>query len=168
MSKGNVRLIISDPRFSLEFQEFVVQHLTLLVKMQTEMLQQLTEMNRQMSETVAIASGARDDLRIPQWPAAIRSRTLVKKTKGGNMTEDDTNNLDGQSTNEPPFEEFVRRQFESLFAEIAGLRVEMVERFLQLSRQIKHLDQKVDVFVQEHTFLKDELRELRAAQRPKS
>ncbi len=84
------------------------------------------------------------------------------------MTEDDTNNLDGQSTNEPPFEEFVRKQFELLFAEIAGLRVEMVERFLQLSRQIKHLDQKVDIFVQEHTFLKDELRELRAAQRPKS
>ena len=84
------------------------------------------------------------------------------------MTEDDTNNRDGRSTNEPPFEEFVRKQFESLFAEIAGLRVEMVERFLQLSRQIKHLDQKVDIFVQEHTFLKDELRELRGSQRVKN
>jgi hypothetical protein len=147
MSKGNVRWIIADPRFSLEFQKFVVQHLVLLMKMQTEMLQQLTEMNRQ-----------------------------IKEPKGGNMTEDDTNNRDGQSANEPPFEEFLRSQFELLFARLdnienkllVDLRVEMVERFLQLSRQIKHLDQKVDIFVQEHTFLKDELRELRGSQRVKN
>jgi hypothetical protein len=60
------------------------------------------------------------------------------------VTEDNTNNLDGQSTNQPPFEEFVRRQFELLFTEIAGLREEMAEWFLKLSRQIKHLDQKTE------------------------
>ena len=88
------------------------------------------------------------------------------------MPEDDTNNLDGQSTAQPPFEEFVRRQFELVFARLdsleISLRTEMNERFLQLSRQIKHLDQKVDLFIQEQIFLKDEWRELRESQRPRN
>ncbi|MGH9833886.1 MAG: hypothetical protein ACREBD_25605 [Blastocatellia bacterium] len=48
MSKGNVRPISADSRYSLEFQEFVIKHLALLLKMQTEMLQKMEEMNRQM------------------------------------------------------------------------------------------------------------------------
>ena len=48
MSKGNVRPVSADSRYSLEFQEFVIKHLALLLKMQTEMLQKMEEMNQQM------------------------------------------------------------------------------------------------------------------------
>jgi hypothetical protein len=63
MSKGNVRWMIADPRFSLGFQEFVVQHLVLLVKMQTEMLQQLTEMNRWTSSDFSRGESVIEEVR---------------------------------------------------------------------------------------------------------
>jgi hypothetical protein len=88
---------------------------------------------------------------------------------------EDNNSIDNRSTSPLPFEEFVRQQFELLVArldnmssEVGGLRHEMIERFLQLSRQIKHLDQKVDVFIQEQIYMKDEWRELRDIVKPKN
>jgi hypothetical protein len=44
----------------------------------------------------------------------------------------------------------------------------MAKRFLQLSRQIKHLDQKIDIFIQEQIYLKDEWRELRETVKAKN
>lgn len=90
------------------------------------------------------------------------------------MTGDNSQDTDGRSTTEPPFEEYVRRQFGLIAAQMnrmeqsqAELKAEMVERFLQLSRQIKRLDQKVDIFIQEQLAIKDEWRELRDSQQPK-
>lgn len=78
------------------------------------------------------------------------------------MTENNGNNSDNRTTQEPEFQEFVKKQFEFMFAQQAALRTEMNERFLQLSRQIRDLDQKVDVFIREHGYIKDDIRELRA------
>jgi hypothetical protein len=68
------------------------------------------------------------------------------------MSEDNAKNLDADSTNPLPFEEFVRqhlalliKQGNELREQQVKLQEEMVERFLQLSRQIKDLDQKVNV-----------------------
>ncbi|MGH9938355.1 MAG: hypothetical protein ACREAM_19090 [Blastocatellia bacterium] len=101
------------------------------------------------------------------------------------MSEDNTKNLGADSTDPLPFEEFVRQQLVALAAQMNGLREEMVERFLQLSRQIRELDSrvakveeeiskvradiredirdledKVDPFIREHLKLKRDLREL--------
>ena len=85
------------------------------------------------------------------------------------MSGDNGSNLENKSTQELEFQQFVRQQFELMFArmdrmegEVAGLRQELVERFLQLSRQIKDLDIKVDVYTREHSYMKDDIRELRA------
>ncbi|MCI0390376.1 MAG: hypothetical protein MOB07_16620 [Acidobacteria bacterium] len=88
------------------------------------------------------------------------------------MPEDNMKSTNGDSTNPLSFEEFVRQQFELIFARLdtleSGLRTEMAERFLQLSRQIKHLDQKVDIFIQEQIYMKDEWREVREVVKPKN
>jgi hypothetical protein len=88
---------------------------------------------------------------------------------------EENNSIENRSTSPLPFEEFVRQQFELVFARldnlsngVNGLSQEMIERFLQLSRQIKHLDQKVDIFIQEQIYMKDELRELREIVKPKN
>jgi hypothetical protein len=85
---------------------------------------------------------------------------------------EENNSIENRSTSPLPFEEFVRQQFELVFARLdsleSGLRTEIAERFLQLSRQIKHLDQKVDIFIQEQIYMKDELRELREIVKPKN
>ena len=85
------------------------------------------------------------------------------------MTGSNGNDLENKSTQDLEFQQFVRQQFELMFArmdrvegELAGVRQELVERFLQLSRQIKDLDIKVDVYTREHTYLKDDIREIRA------
>jgi hypothetical protein len=81
------------------------------------------------------------------------------------------NNAD-VSTSPLAFEEFVRQQFVLVFARLdsleSSLRTEMAERFLQLSRQIKHLDQKVDIFIQEQIYMKNEWREIRELVKPKN
>lgn len=98
------------------------------------------------------------------------------------MPEDKTNGLNADSTNPLPFEDFVRRhlavllkhvnnlqeqqndlqgQVVSLREQQVKLQEEIVERFVQLSRQIKDLDQKVNVFIREQTYIKDDIRELR-------
>jgi hypothetical protein len=81
---------------------------------------------------------------------------------------EENNSLDNRSTGPLPFEEFVRQQFELVFARLNSLETNMTERFVQLSRQIKHLDQKVDVFIQEQIYMKDEWRELREIVKPKN
>jgi hypothetical protein len=86
--------------------------------------------------------------------------------------------MDADATTPLPFEEFVRQQFALLLKqqaemrqEIAEVRQESLERFLQLSRQIrevdtrlasleqvyKDLDYKVDVFIREQLNIKREL-----------
>jgi hypothetical protein len=66
------------------------------------------------------------------------------------MSEDNAEHLDADSTIPAPFEDFVRQGLALLIKQGNELREgqvklqkEMVERFLQLSRQIKDLDQKV-------------------------
>jgi hypothetical protein len=81
---------------------------------------------------------------------------------------EESNSIDNRSTSPLPFEEFVRQQFELVFVRLDGLETNMAERFLQLSRQIKHLDQKVDIFIQEQIYMKDEWRELREMLKPKN
>jgi transcriptional antiterminator len=85
---------------------------------------------------------------------------------------EENNSIDNRSTSPLPFEDFVRQQFELVFARLdsleSSLRTEIAERLLQLSRQIKHLDQKVDIFIQEQIYMKDELRELREIVKPKN
>jgi hypothetical protein len=85
---------------------------------------------------------------------------------------EENNSIDNRSTSPLPFEDFVRQQFELVFARLdsleSSLRTEIAERLLQLSRQIKHLDQKVDIFIQEQIYMKDEWRELREIVKPKN
>jgi hypothetical protein len=88
------------------------------------------------------------------------------------MTEENIKSTNRDSTNPVPVEDFVKHQFELVFARFdnleTSLRSEMAKRFLQLSRQIKHLDQKVDIFIQEQIYLKDEWRELRETVKAKN
>jgi hypothetical protein len=91
------------------------------------------------------------------------------------MSEEQTESLNGNATNPTPFEEFVRQQFEMLSNRMTALetgfgslQTEMAERFLQLSRQIRELDQKVDIFIKEQIYIKDDIRELREARLPKN
>jgi len=102
------------------------------------------------------------------------------------MSEDETEPLDDHLTSPAPFEEYVKNQFEVVLARLdgveSGLRAEMVERFLQVSRQIRDvdervqdlgeqmrdLDEKVDTFIKEQLRLKRELREVQESLTPKS
>jgi hypothetical protein len=91
------------------------------------------------------------------------------------MSEDITKKQDADSTNPLPFEEFVKQQLALILKQQADLRQEMLERFLQLSRQIrdvdagvievkedvKDLDYKVMPFIKEQINLKRGLDELR-------
>jgi hypothetical protein len=90
------------------------------------------------------------------------------------MSDDNIRNLDADSTNPLPFEEFVRRhltlfikQGNELREQQVKLQAEMIERFLQISRQMKDLDQKVNVFIREQPYIKDDVRELREERLPK-
>ncbi len=115
------------------------------------------------------------------------------------MSDEITKKLDEVSGEEIPFEEFVRRQFALLHQRVnqmeTGLRTEMVERFVQvsrhvievkdevgktnlivsetkegvqklddkmfkLSRQMRDLTDKVDVFVPEHLYLKRDVQDM--------
>ncbi len=90
------------------------------------------------------------------------------------MSEENTKSLNADSTAPLPFEEFVRQQLALLFKQQAELREEMVERFVQLSRQVrdlsngvagvkedvKDLDYKVMPFIKEQINLKRRLDEL--------
>ncbi len=78
------------------------------------------------------------------------------------MTGSSGNDIESRSTQELEFQEFVKRQLELLFAQQSEMRTEMHERFLQLSRQIKDFDIKVDVYTREHSYMKDDIREMRA------
>ncbi len=91
------------------------------------------------------------------------------------MSEDITKKQDANSTTPLPFEEFVKQQLALLLKQQAELRQEMLERFVQLSRQIrevstgvvdvkedvKDLDYKVMPFIKEQINLKRGLDELR-------
>lgn len=69
--------------------------------------------------------------------------------------------LDGQNKLQLQ-QNLLQQQQSELKQQQNELRQEMAERFLQLSRQIRDLDQKVDVYIREHTYIKDDVRELRA------
>jgi hypothetical protein len=87
------------------------------------------------------------------------------------MSEENPESLNEPVTDPVSFEEHVKSQFELILARLdgieSGLRAEMVERFLQLSRQVRDLDEKVDVFIKEQLHLKRELREVRDSLTPK-
>ena len=93
----------------------------------------------------------------------------------------ENNDLNADTTNPIPFEDFVRQHLMALSAQMNSLREEMIERFLQLSRQIlelnarvgrveeevgkvrediRDLEDKVDPFIRERLKLKRDLREL--------
>lgn len=82
------------------------------------------------------------------------------------MSGNNGNDLENRSTQELEFQEFVKKQFELISAQMgnmeSSLRTEMNDMFLQLSRQVRELDQKVDVFIREHLYIKDEIRDLRS------
>ncbi|MGH9751319.1 MAG: hypothetical protein ACREA2_00915 [Blastocatellia bacterium] len=66
------------------------------------------------------------------------------------MSEDNTKNPDTDFTNPLPFEEFVRQHLALLIKQGNELREqqaksqeEIIERFLQLSRQIRELDERL-------------------------
>ena len=99
------------------------------------------------------------------------------------MPENNSNNLESRTTQELEFQQFVKNQFELLFArmnkleeqfdrkldqKIDGVREEMRERFVQLSRQMRQMDKMMDVFIADHLSLKDEWREMRDSQAPKN
>ena len=77
------------------------------------------------------------------------------------MSEDRTESLNEHSTDPTPFEQRVEKQLELILTRLDGiesgvravesnLRAEMVERFIQISRQVRNLDVKVDIFIREH------------------
>lgn len=78
------------------------------------------------------------------------------------MQENNGNDPESRTTQELEFQEFVKKQFEMLFIRIDNLETEMRERFIQLSRQIRDFDIKVDVYTREHSYMKDDIREVRA------
>ena len=146
MSEDNAKNLDADSTNPLPFEEFVRRHLALLIKQGNELREQQVKFREKMN-------------------------SLREFTKGEVMSEDSVRNLDVRSTDQLPFEEFVRKQFELVFVRLdrleIDLRAEMVERFLQLSRQIKDLDLKVNVFIREQTYSKDDVRELREERLPK-
>ncbi len=82
------------------------------------------------------------------------------------MPEDDTDGLSAGITGSAPFEDFVRQQLAMIVATLERIERDGIDRFLQLSRQIRELDQKVDIFIREQIYIKDDIRELRAARIP--
>lgn len=64
------------------------------------------------------------------------------------MPEDDTNGLNANTTGSTPFEVFVRQQLEMIVATLERIERDSIDRFIQLSRQMRELDQKVDIFNQ--------------------
>jgi hypothetical protein len=83
------------------------------------------------------------------------------------MSEDDTNGLNADTTGPTPFEDFVRQQLEMIVATLERIERDNIDRFIQLSRQVRGLDQKVDIFIKEQIYIKDDIRELREAKLPK-
>ena len=77
------------------------------------------------------------------------------------MPEDDPNGLNANTTGSAPFEAFVRQQLEMIVATLERIERDSVDRFVQLSRQIREPDQKVDIFIKEQIYIKDDVRELR-------
>jgi hypothetical protein len=59
------------------------------------------------------------------------------------MADENTQELNGAGENES-FEEFVRRQFALIFRRLDHLEIDVVDRFLQLSQQIRDLDARVE------------------------
>lgn len=88
------------------------------------------------------------------------------------MSEDRTDSLNEQSTNPTPIEQRVEKQLELILTRLdnleSSLRAEMVKRFVQVSRQVRDLDWKVDVFIKEQLYLKQDLREVRDSLTPKN
>ncbi len=105
------------------------------------------------------------------------------------MSEDNPESLNSNATNPTPFEEFVRQQFGMIVARLDRIEKDMVERFVQLSRQmmetkeqlqevkdqvaeareeIRDLDDKIDPFIREQMRLKRNLRDLQESLRPKN
>ena len=88
------------------------------------------------------------------------------------MSEDRTESLNEHSTDPTPFEQRVEKQLELILTRLdnleSSLRAEMVERFVQVGRQVRNLDQKVDIFIREHVEIKQELREVRDSLTPKN
>jgi len=94
------------------------------------------------------------------------------------MSEENTKSQNGDSTNPVPFEEFVKQQFAVVLARFDKIESEMVERFVQLSRQIMELngrvgkieervediDYKLDDFIKEQIRMKREWREYQERQ----
>jgi hypothetical protein len=83
------------------------------------------------------------------------------------MSEDDTNGLSANTTGSAPFEAFVRQQLEMIVATLERIERDSIDRFIQLSRQVRELDQTVDIFIKERIYIKDDVRELREARLPK-
>lgn len=97
------------------------------------------------------------------------------------MSEENSRPLDENATNPVQFEDFVRQQFEMIASRLDRMEKEMVERFVQLSRQgletreqvvearedIRDLDGKVDHFIREHLRIKRDLRELQESLNPR-
>ena len=79
------------------------------------------------------------------------------------MPEDDTNGLSAGTTGSAPFEDFVRQQLAMIVATLERIERDSIDRFVQLSRQIRELDHKVDIFIREQIYIKDDIRELRAS-----
>lgn len=105
------------------------------------------------------------------------------------MSEDNTESLNGNSTNPTPFEGFVRQSLEMILVRQDRMEKEMVERFVHLSRQgmetneqlrevkvqvaeareeIRDLDDKIDPFIREQMKLKRNLRDLQESLSPKT
>lgn len=89
------------------------------------------------------------------------------------MSEDNTKSINDDPTNPVPFEEFVKQQFtvilgrmDKIDSRLDKIESEMIERFVQLSRQIRDLDTRVGK-VEEHVedidyklddFIKEQIR----------
>lgn len=82
------------------------------------------------------------------------------------MSGDNGNSMENKSTQDLEFQQYVKQQFELVFSRMdnmeSSLRSDMNDMFLQLSRQVRELDQKVDVFIREHLHIKDDIRDLRS------
>jgi hypothetical protein len=83
------------------------------------------------------------------------------------MTVDDANGLSANTAGSAPFEAFVRQQLEMIVATLERIERDSIDRFIQLSRQVRELDQTVDIFIKERIYIKDDVRELREARLPK-
>ena len=78
------------------------------------------------------------------------------------ISENNGNSPESRTTSEPSHEERVMQRLDLILAEQAAIRTEMVQRFLQLSCQIRDFDIKVDIYTREHSYMKDDIREVRA------